>query len=127
MTLRLPLGWLQNLLLVLVAVVIVASIQTVGVALVLAMLVTPASAAYLLTRRLPTMMALGAAFGVFSSVVGLYLSFYWNIATGPAIVLTATAIFVVAMALRLRNRRGDSLPASDRPASSGVRASAPAA
>jgi len=120
MTLRLPLGWLQNLLLVLVAVVIVASIQTVGVALVLAMLVTPASAAYLLTRRLPTMMALGAAFGVFSSVVGLYLSFYWNIATGPAIVLTATAIFVVAMALRLRSRRGEGLPASDRPASSGV-------
>jgi ABC-type Mn2+/Zn2+ transport system permease subunit len=119
MTLRLPLGWLQNLLLVLVAVVIVASIQTVGVALVLAMLVTPASAAYLLTRRLPTMMALGAAFGVFSSVVGLYLSFYWNIATGPAIVLTATAIFILAMMVRPWTRRRDSQPSIDRPGSSG--------
>jgi ABC-type Mn2+/Zn2+ transport system permease subunit len=89
-TLRLPVTFLKNLLLVLIAVVIVTSLQAVGVALVLAMLVTPAASAYLLTRRLPTMMLLGAALGAFGSVVGLYLSFYANIASGPAIVLTET-------------------------------------
>jgi manganese/iron transport system permease protein len=98
-TLRLPVGFLQNILLVLIALAIVASIQAVGVALVLAMLVTPASAAYLLVRRLPLMMALGAAIGALSAVIGLYLSFYWNVASGPAIVLVETAIFLIIFVL----------------------------
>lgn len=98
-TLRLPVNFLQNLLLVLLAVVIVVSIQAVGVALVLAMLVTPASSAYLLTRRLPTMMLAGAAIGALSAVLGLYLSFYWNVASGPAIVLIETAVFFLVFAL----------------------------
>jgi ABC-type Mn2+/Zn2+ transport system permease subunit len=98
-TLRLPVNFLQNLLLVLLAVVIVVSIQAVGVALVLAMLVTPASAAYLLTRRLPAMMLAGAGIGALSAVLGLYLSFYWNVASGPAIVLIETAIFFLVFAL----------------------------
>ena len=92
-TLRLPVNFLQNLLLVLLAVVIVISLQAVGVALVLAMLVTPAASAYLLTRRLPTMMLLGAIIGAASSVLGLYLSFYINISSGASIVLVATMIF----------------------------------
>lgn len=101
-TLRLPVRLLQYLLLVLVAVVIVASIQAVGVALVLAMLVTPASAAYLLTRRLPVMMMLGAVIGAGSAVIGLYLSFYWNIASGPAIVLVETGLFLLIFAMAPR-------------------------
>ncbi len=103
-TLRLPVVFLKNLLLVLIAVVIVTSLQAVGVALVLAMLVTPAASAYLLTRRLPTMMVLGAALGAAGSVVGLYLSFYANIASGPAIVLTETLLFLLV--LFLGPRRG---------------------
>jgi manganese/iron transport system permease protein len=98
-TLRLPVSFLQNLILVLLAVVVVISLQAVGVALVLAMLVTPASAAYLLTRRLPIMMALSAGLGALSSVIGLYLSFYLDFASGPAIVLVETAIFLVVFAL----------------------------
>lgn len=94
-TLRLPVGFLQNLLLILIAVVIVVSIQSVGVALVLAMLVTPAAAAYLLTHRLPWMMAVGATIGGASAVVGLYASYYLDIASGPAIVLAETAVFLV--------------------------------
>ena len=109
-TLRLPVGFLQNLLLVLIAVVIVASLQAVGVALVLAMLVTPASAAYLLTRRLPLMMAAGAAIGAFSAAAGLYLSYYANVASGPAIVLVATAIFLLVFLLAPR-RAGIRRPA----------------
>jgi len=103
-TLRLPVTFLQYLLLVLLSLVIVLSIRAVGVALVLAMLVTPASAAYLLTRRLPTMMVLGAFIGVTSAVIGLLLSFYLDIASGPAIVLIETAIF--ALVFIFAPRRG---------------------
>ena len=103
-TLRLPVTFLQYLLLVLLSLVIVLSIRAVGVALVLAMLVTPASAAYLLTRRLPTMMVLGAFIGVTSAVLGLLLSFYLDIASGPAIVLIETAIF--ALVFIFAPRRG---------------------
>ncbi|MCK4693264.1 MAG: metal ABC transporter permease [Anaerolineales bacterium] len=114
-TLRLPVSLLQNILLVLLAIVIVISIQAVGVALVLAMLVTPASTAYLISRRLPSMMLLSAGIGSFSAVLGLYLSFYVNVASGPAIVLVETVIFVLAFTLAprrgvlwelLRTRRG---------------------
>ncbi len=94
-TLRLPVGLLENLLLALIAVTIAVSLQTVGVALMVAMLVTPAATAYLLTHRLPVMMGLAALFASLSGVVGLYLSFYLSIASGAAIVLTATAFFLV--------------------------------
>ncbi|MCL4825447.1 MAG: metal ABC transporter permease, partial [Anaerolineales bacterium] len=94
-TLRMPVDLLNNLLLAMIAVTVAISMQTVGVALMVAMLVTPAATAYLLTRRLWTMMLIAAVIGAASSVVGLYLSFYVNIASGAAIVLTATAIFIV--------------------------------
>ncbi|MBN1995858.1 MAG: metal ABC transporter permease [Anaerolineae bacterium] len=96
-TLRLPAAFLNYLLLLLIAVTIVLSLQTVGVALMAAMLVTPAATAYLLTRRLPVMMILAAGVGAASAVVGLYLSFYVNIASGPAIVLTCTCFFLLAL------------------------------
>jgi manganese/iron transport system permease protein len=98
-TLRLPVTFLQNLLLVLLAIVIVVSIQAVGVALVLAMLVTPASAAYLLTQRLPTMMVLAAIMGSACALIGLYLSYYLNLPSGPAIVLVETAVFLLVFLL----------------------------
>ncbi|MFZ5916362.1 MAG: metal ABC transporter permease [Chloroflexota bacterium] len=96
-TLRLPLTALHYLLLVLIALTIVVSIQTVGVALLVAMLVTPAATAYLLTHRLWQMMIIGAVVGVLSSVTGLYLSFYVNVASGPAVVLVCTVFFVLTL------------------------------
>ncbi|MDK1028189.1 MAG: metal ABC transporter permease [Anaerolineae bacterium] len=93
-TLRLPVGLLENLLLALIAVTIAVSLQTVGVALMVAMLVTPAATAYLLTHRLPVMMGLAATFATISGVIGLYLSYYLSVASGAAIVLTATAFFI---------------------------------
>jgi len=95
-TLRLPTELLKHLLLILIAIVVVVSLQTVGVGLVAAMLVTPAATAYLLTRRLPSMMLVAALLGAAASVVGLYLSYYLNIVSGAAIVLTATAFFFLA-------------------------------
>jgi ABC-type Mn2+/Zn2+ transport system permease subunit len=95
-TLRLPAERLRMLMLILIALTIVVSLQTVGVGLVTAMLVTPGATAYLLSRRLPAMMAISAANGAFSAIAGLYLSFYINIASGAAVVLVATVLFVVA-------------------------------
>ncbi len=104
-TLRLPARLLDNLLIVLIAVAIVVSLQAVGVALMVAMLVTPAATAYLLTHRLPTMMALAAGIAAFSGVVGLYLSYYFSLASGAAIVLTCTAVFVVVWLGQVLRRR----------------------
>ncbi len=94
-TLRLPTTFLRYLLLILIAVTIVVSLQVVGIALMLAMFVTPAATASLLTRRLPTMMAVAALIGAFSGVAGVYASYYLNVASGPAVVLVATTIFVL--------------------------------
>jgi ABC-type Mn2+/Zn2+ transport system permease subunit len=95
-TLRLNAEFFRYLLLVLLALTIVISMQTVGVGLVAALLVTPAATAYLLVRRLPPMMALSAALGGFSSLAGLYASYYLNVASGAAIVLTSTLLFLLA-------------------------------
>jgi manganese/iron transport system permease protein len=96
-TLRLPSILLHYMLLVLIALAIVVSLQTVGVALMVAMLVTPAATACLLTRRLPTMMALAGFIGALSGIVGLYLSYYVSVASGAAIVLVCTAFFLLAL------------------------------
>src|SRR5512136_522485 len=95
-TLRMRAERFRTLMLILLALTIVVSLQTVGVGLVAAMLVTPGAAAYLLTRRLASMMIVSALIGAVSSVVGLYLSFYLSVASGAAVVLTATTIFLLA-------------------------------
>lgn len=94
-TLRLPTTFLRYLLLVLIAITIVISLQVVGIALMIAMLVTPAATASLLTHRLPAMMATAAVIGASSGLIGLYVSFYLNIASGPTVVLVATLLFVL--------------------------------
>ena len=99
LVLRLPARMLRYLLLVLIALTIVVALRTVGISLMLAMLVTPAASAQLLTRRLPWMMVAAAVIGVTSNVVGLYLSYALNIASGPAMVLVATAVFAVVFLL----------------------------
>jgi ABC-type Mn2+/Zn2+ transport system permease subunit len=95
-TLRMRVGLFNNLLLILLALTIVISMQTVGVGLVAAMLVTPAATAFLLVRRLPTMMVLSGLIGGLSSLTGLFASYHLNVASGAAIVLTATILFLLA-------------------------------
>lgn len=82
-------------IMVLLTLVTVASIQTVGVILVVAMLITPASTAYLLTNRMSVMIFLSAFFGVISSIIGLYYSFSHNLPSGPVIVLATTLLFIL--------------------------------
>jgi manganese/iron transport system permease protein len=101
----LPGGALQLLLLTLLSITVVASVQAVGVVLVVAMLVTPSATAYLLTDRFHRMMLLGAGFGALSAVIGFYLSYYLNVPSGGTIVLVASALFAL-MAL-LSPRRAD--------------------
>jgi ABC-type Mn2+/Zn2+ transport system permease subunit len=93
---------LRFVMLMLLALTVVVSLQTVGVGLVAAMLVTPAATAYLLTHRLSSMMMAAALVGAGSSVAGLYLSFYLDVASGAAVVLTATAAFLVAFVVAPR-------------------------
>ena len=111
-TQRLPVNVFYYLMLVLIAVAIMVALQTVGVALMLAMLVTPATTAFLLTRRLPAMMTLAALLGAASGVIGLYLSYYVEMASGAAIVLVATLFFLLAFLFAPRRgivwRRGES-------------------
>lgn len=104
-TLRLPTRLLHYLLLVLIAISIVVALQTVGVALMLAMLVTPAATAYLLTKRLPIMMTLSALFAASSGVIGLYASYYLGIASGAAIVLACTSIFFLVWSIQTIRQR----------------------
>jgi manganese/iron transport system permease protein len=87
-------GW-DQLFLLLLALTIVISLQTVGNILVLALLVTPAATARLLTTRLTPMLAVSAAFGAASGVIGLYVSYFRGISSGASIVLTATIFFIV--------------------------------
>ncbi|HID54067.1 MAG TPA: metal ABC transporter permease [Anaerolineae bacterium] len=98
-TLRLPTTFLRYLLLILLAVTIVISLQVVGIALVMALLVTPAAAASMLTHRMAPLMGVAAAIGAFSGAVGVYVSFYLDIASGPAVVLVATAVFIIVYLL----------------------------
>ncbi|MDX1613674.1 MAG: metal ABC transporter permease [Candidatus Promineifilaceae bacterium] len=93
-TLRLPTRFLHYLLLVLLAVTIVVALQVVGIALTLAMLVTPAATASLLTQRLPTMMVVSGIIGAVSGVFGVFAAYHLDLASGPVVVLIATALFL---------------------------------
>jgi ABC-type Mn2+/Zn2+ transport system permease subunit len=83
----------DQIFLVLLALTIVVSLQTVGNVLVLAMLVTPAATARMLTDNLRRMIALSSSIGALCGLTGLYVSFYYNVPSGAAVVLTATVAF----------------------------------
>ena len=91
-------------LLVLLSLTVVAGIQAVGVVLISALLITPAAAASLVTNSLPRMMAISATVAVFSGVAGLYASYFFDVASGAAIVLSCTACFGVAFIVRALQR-----------------------
>jgi ABC-type Mn2+/Zn2+ transport system permease subunit len=91
-----PVGLVQYGLLAMLGISTVVALKAVGIVLVVAMLVTPAATASLLVRSVHQMMALGALVGAVSSVVGLYISYYGEVASGAAIVLTATFFFLLA-------------------------------
>ncbi|BAY98666.1 ABC-3 protein [Tolypothrix tenuis PCC 7101] len=93
----LPVNRLNFGLMLLIALTIVASMKAVGVILVLSLLITPGATAYLLVKRLNQVMILGAVIGVISSISGMYLSYFYNLPSGPAIVLVVSGLFVLAL------------------------------
>ncbi len=101
----LPTQRLDYALLVLLAVVIVISLQVVGIVLVISMLITPAATAQLLIRNFTWSIIVGALIGSASAIAGLYLSFHYNLPSGPAMALVATAIFILAAAFSMGARR----------------------
>ena len=105
-----PVDRLEYLFLALVALTIVVSLQAVGIILVVAMLITPAATAQLLTVRFTRLMVTAALVGILSSVVGLYLSYWLDVASGATIVLVQTAAFLFVLAFGPRGlvarRRG---------------------
>ncbi len=100
----LPVEALSYLLLVVLAITIIVSLQAAGIVLVAALLVTPAATAYQLTNKFGSMMIISACVGVGAAIVGLYLSYYLNVASGSTIVLVATACFFVAMLVSPKRR-----------------------
>ena len=96
-TTGIPTRLMEYGLLALVAVSTVVALQTVGIVLVIAMLVTPAATASLLVRRLHQVIFAGVGVALASSVIGLYVSYHAGVASGAAIVLVATAFFTVAL------------------------------
>ena len=96
-------GLVEYVLLALLALVIVIGIQAAGIVLVMAMLITPAATAYLLARRFVEVMVVGASVGAASAVTGLYLSYYADLPSGPAMALVTTTLFAAA-ALAKRGR-----------------------
>ncbi len=92
----LPVTFFHYLLMFLLSLTIVASLQTVGIVLVIAMLVTPGATAYLLVKRMSTMMVIAAFIGIISALSGLYFSFYFNVASGAMMVLVAGLLFLLA-------------------------------
>lgn len=99
----LPVFWLDIVLYVLVTLAIVVSVQTIGNILVLALLITPAAAARLLTDRLVTMMILAPVIGAVGAFAGLYLSWGFDLPVGGTIVLVLTAVFLLLWMLAPRH------------------------
>lgn len=94
-----PVARLEYVFIALVAVTIVVSLQAVGIVLVVAMLVTPAATAQLVTNRFSRSMLVAVLVGSGSAVAGLYLSFWFDVASGATIVLVQTALFATALLL----------------------------
>jgi manganese/iron transport system permease protein len=106
-TLRLPVKMLEGMLRIMIAVTIVVSLQTVGIALMVAMLVTPAATAFLLTKRMHHMMLLSALFAVAAGIFGLYVSFYAGIPSGASIVLVSTLFFLIVFVGQSTKKKPD--------------------
>ncbi len=98
--------FLNYLFLILLSIAIVGSLQTVGIILVLSMLIIPAAASKLITNTFVASIRISIVFGIFSSVTGLYLSYFFNLPSGPSMSLVATSIFVLAFLSNKKSKKG---------------------
>ena len=95
-TVGINVSFLHYLLLTCLSLAAVVGLQTVGIILVVAMLITPGATAYLLTDKFNRMSIIAIVSSIFSSIIGIYFSFWFDIETGGSIVLVQTFIFLFA-------------------------------
>jgi manganese/iron transport system permease protein len=95
----LPRARLHYAMLAMIAVTVVVASQTVGIILVTALLTIPAASAFQWTHSLHKLVLLAVLFGLLSAIIGLYLSYYFNIASGASIALTAAFVFLISFLL----------------------------
>lgn len=115
-SLRLRSGLLTYLQYLLIALAIVVALQTIGIALVVTLMVAPAAAALQVTRRFHHTVLAAAAIGIVSGVIGLYLSYYFSVASGAAVALVCVAVFLLVSAgARLAARVPKGAPQSQPP------------
>lgn len=100
-----PVRLIHYFLLILLAITITTSLQTVGIILVIAMLITPGSTAFILTKKFSSMLIIAVCSSVFSSIVGAYTSYYLDISTGGAIVFMQGSIFMIAFIYSIIKKR----------------------
>lgn len=95
-----PVRLYHNLMLIMIAITVIVSFQTVGTLLVFGLLMAPAGAGALLARRIEVMMAWAILFGTLSMYAGLLISYHFNLAAGAAIILVAIVIFFIVFILQ---------------------------
>ena len=96
----------HNIMLLMIALTVIASFQTVGTLLVFGLLIAPAGAGALLARQIKAMMAWAIVFGIISMYLGLLISYHFNLAAGAAIILVTVGIFFIVFIFQnIRNRR----------------------
>lgn len=93
----LPARGLHYTMMALTALTVVATMQAVGVALTIALMIIPAATAYLVTNRLTSMLQLSIGLGMASSLIGLYISYYQNLSSGPTITLVSSFFFILVV------------------------------
>lgn len=97
----LPVETMHIVFMTAVTLTIIVSMQAVGVILVIALMIGPALSAYLLVKQLHHMLLLSSALGALSSIIGVYLSYFYNLPSGPAIVLVSSTVFLLVFLSRL--------------------------
>lgn len=97
----LPVDTMHIVFMIAVTLTIIVSMQAVGVILVIALMIGPALSAYLLVKQLHHMLLLSSALGALSSIIGVYLSYFYNLPSGPAIVLVSSTVFLLVFLSRL--------------------------
>lgn len=116
----LPVKFIHYGLLVILSLTIVSALKAVGIILTIALLIAPGAIAFLITRELKTMLICSVAIAVFSSFMGVYLSFFIDSAPAPTIVLVLTLIFIAAFIISTRKAKQSAASLGKKSLKSGI-------
>lgn len=97
---RIPVVWIDNIFVILIAIIVMLSIKWVGILIINALLILPAASARNISANMREYHLFSLFFSIFSGILGLVLSYYLNMAAGPMIVVIASLIFFVTLLVR---------------------------